>query len=646
MIKLKAFWQKLKFHDESGLALIQVLLMATMLAGAVTFSVLQNSKTTQKVSHDIYAQDLRLLVDRIQSVLANQPDCTDLVSQTTGFATLAVFATISPTTLQGTNLQLFLTETDSGTLVPRYGAQEKISLTDITIERTSATRADLTLDFRIDDDGVLGIREFAKVIPLTIIGTATTVTGCHADPDDLISDAMKRFCQGPGAILNPDTNQCFIIGFNPQDCADGYFVKGLSYDPETMMVTPICDTIAAGGLTYDEIGCVGKAGVPVGFNASGDIVCDKMTSNYIWDLVRANQRDSATADCTSRIAKLLVAGDSFSVHCPLPTATNTPLPTPTATDTPTHTAAATDTVTPTATSTATSAATNTHTYTPTPETPTATPTMEPGSCFFTGDVAVAYPYGWISGTGFPGVQQGAIYNDWTDYSTATGYFCSNSSASSEITFSLNFDHSSFEQRQGYNLVMVNGYGEECRIAFVVTSTDGIGGYYYNSSHNHTTHHYTPDPTPTRIAHNHCRTQVFLEQFDTYIFEDEGNAGSIESDHGTVALDSCLTNIHNDSGSEAGYVLKLEFVYAGATAGSKTPAECGSDCGDPFYGYCGNNSGVRCCNTDFRKYFTTLKVHFSINQGSSFIHTHTIDAYELMNFCGGGPTDAVWVEKGN
>lgn len=624
MIRFITFWRKLYIHKESGLALIQVLLMATMLAGAVSFSVLQNSKTTQKVSHDIYSQDLRLLVDRIQSVLANQPDCTDIISLTAGFSTLATGTSISPTALIGTTLGTFLTETDAGTLIPRYGSQEKISLTDITIARTSDTLANLTLNFRIDDQGVLGIREFAKVIPLVVIGTAATVTSCHADPDDLIADTMKRFCQGPGAILDPITNQCFLIGFNARNCLPGEFVKGVTYDPATMMVTPLCAPIS--GLTYDTTGCVAKAGVPIGFDASGNIVCDKMISRYIWSLAYFKQQDMASENCTTRIAKLRVAGSNFSVNCQQPTVTPTPTNTFTPTNTPSWTAVATNTNTPTAAPTTITA---TPTYTSTPSTPTATPTEEPpNSCVFTGDPYVAYSSYNRSSSG--PTMQGTVKEDGTDYDV--GWRChDNTKAYDDVEFVLDGNMpGNFENQTAYTLNFTNFNQVSCSVGYVVVSDNSGVGFIFNSSHGHA--HFAG------VAHNHCRVDTYLEHDNNFAFF-ENDTTSIDAGIGSVAAKPCLTNTNGNA--PAAFRVKARFTYD-SSAGSVMPAECATDCNQAQYNFCSSN-GSGCCNTDFKLVFNELQIYFSADGGSTWKKTHTITQYDLNEYCGGTPSN-VFVDK--
>lgn len=413
-------WFKNKFRSldylkllssESGLALVQVLSLGAILTGAIGLSVWQNSKTSKKVAHDIYAQDLKQFVDRVQSVLANQPDCTDMISATTGFSTLATNGTISPTSLEGTTLGLFLEETDVGTSTPRYGSQEKISLTDITIERTTDTAATLTLKFNIDED-VLGIREFSKAIPLVIIGTPTTVTSCHANPDNIIEDAVKRFCHGPGAIYNPDTHQCFIIGLDNEPCDNGEYVKGLSYSAATKMVTPVCDVIA--GLTYDTTGCLARAGVPTGFDASGDLVCTNMDENYVWEITYANQKNQVYENCITRRTKLSAGAEGIRVRCVQPTST------------PTHTATPTNTP---------AGATNTPTETPTPTATPATPTATPTSC---GGGEVLSPLTVLDAVPF-GVPQ-TVDND----SAAGGvYACSNTTGTDQCSVEFNSEYQKY-----------------------------------------------------------------------------------------------------------------------------------------------------------------------------------------------------------
>jgi len=374
----KSFFSQFISKSESGIAMVQVLVLGALLSGAITFSVLQNSKASKQISHNIYNQDLRNLVDRIQSVLANEVDCTDMIAATTGFSTLATSASISPTSLAGTNLRVFLQETDAVTLVPRYGSQEKISLTDITITRGADNdgAGTLLLNFRIDDD-VLGIREFAKSIPIIMLGTAATVTSCHANPDDIIADAVQRFCHGPGAIYKEETNQCFIIGVNATDCDSGEYVRGLAFDPATLMMNPVCETPTVA--SYDEVGCYGLATVPTGLDGSGDIVCSTMTSSYIWDLVFLNQQNAAFEICSSNIAKLSYNVEGLRVRCQA--ATPTPLPTDTPTAAPSNTP-------PGATPSPTSTFTPIPTYTPTSSSPTNTPTPCGGGEQLSGVVSV------------------------------------------------------------------------------------------------------------------------------------------------------------------------------------------------------------------------------------------------------------------
>jgi hypothetical protein len=604
----KRFLQKFKAEQESGVALIQVLMMSVLLAGSITFSVLQNNKTTQKVSHDIYTQDLRQFVSRVQDVLANQPDCTDIVGGTTGFATLATGNTITPTELTGAaaSLQKFLEVTDAGTLIPRYGAQEKISLNSMSIERTTDTAAILTLNFTIDDQGVLGIREFAKTIPLVIIGTPTTVTSCHADPDDMISDAVKRFCQGPGAIYDPDTHQCLLIGFNDQDCDPGEYVKGLSYDASTMMVTPVCEGIS--GLTYDEVGCVGKAGSPVGYDAAGDVICEKMTSNYIWDLVHIDQQNAATMDCTSRITKFVVGASNFSVHCPAPTPTFTPTNTPTNTNTPTHTATATNTATPSNTPTT---ATPTATYTVT-GTPTDTPTEEPGSCSFTGDPTNVEPAYWGSYI-TPGATIGTVKVNGTDYFLDSKCW-NNPKANDESVFDLGFTAGSSEIRS-FGIEMTNWYSQQCTIGIVVHES------FVNYGSSHTCSHHNG------LGHHHC----------VYYFMSEDVAGgamnniltSMDLGHGTDRFNPCGTNVAYTVSPK----IKIRFSYNNV-AGTRNP--CVPQCNTFSYWHCATN-GSGCCDADSKHTFTNMDIYFSPNGTTYSLHS-TIDNIDMSNYGNGGPLD--------
>lgn len=611
MFYLKSFCSAFKKHQESGIALIQVLMMSVLLAGAVTFSVLQNSKSVQKVSHDIYAQDLRQFVSRVQGVLANQPDCTDIVGATTGFATLATGATITPTVLLGTNLQKFLEVTDGVTFLPTYGAQGKIFLTSMSIQRTTDTAATLTLNFRLNDDKALGIREFAKVIPLIIIGTPTSVTACHANPDDMISDAVKRFCQGPGAIYNPDTHQCYLIGFNNSGCEPGYFVKGLSYSASTMMVTPICASVS--GLTYDEVGCTAQAGAPVGFDADGDVICHKMTSNYIWDLVYLNQQNAVYTDCTSRITKLDFMGNDLMVRCLAPTPTYTPTNTPTATNTPSHTATATVTATPSNTPTT---ATGTPTYTPTNTTPTPTPTAV-SSCSFTGNPTQAL-FGYNEPWGVPGSSiMTSLLGAW-DYSSNyfMGDYCVDVSNSGyEFLENLEPAHgivpSTVNDKTAWALVMVNS-GEQCRIAFVTY----LNNLYFGTSHGHAHH--------VGLSHRHCQLFTFSESNDPDVQADLG--------HATNPDDNCYDNVVSPT-SDWQFMIKVTYTNTPGTG------NCPANANTNFYS-CTQGNG--CHTTDFKCQISTIQLKICPHVGSCY-KIMEFDSNEINNYCGGLPSE-LFIER--
>lgn len=623
MLIFNAFWQKLKKRRESGLALIQVLLMATMLAGAVSFSVLQNSKTTQKVSHDIYAQDLRLLTERIQSVVANQPDCTDLITPT-GFNNLAVGTSISVSELTGTNLLNFLVVTDAGTLTPRYGAQEKISLTAINISRTTITAGVLTLNFRIDDDDVLGIREFAKTIPMVFIGTAATITSCHANPDDMISDSVKRFCQGPGAVYYPETNQCFIIGFYPQSCDPGNFVKGLSYDPSTMMVTSVCEPIS--GLTYDTVGCIGDVGVPVGFDADGDIICTRMSSKNMWPLVNLTQQNEATMDCTTRITKLNPGASTLSVICPAATATNTATATPTPTNTPSHTASATATNTPTV---APTTVTPTPTYTSTPSTPTATPTAGGGgggggeTCLFTGQPTAAY-YGYASGYTPGGPLDGGVWYNNTDYFRIGNHCSNNASPTKDLDANLSFTNANYDE--AFNIVFTDQSNNECRIAMVVSArNDWIS---FPAGHGHAHH--------AGVAHNHCNVYVNIENANAWAWQTMGFVNE-DLEHGSNTTNSCLTNVAYPTFD---FRVRLRIIYGDLGAGATAPGSC-AQCNTASYSSCSVGGG--CCNQDFISYMESYQIHFSYDGGATWTHIGTMSESALNDYCGGGGHEAISIE---
>ncbi len=609
MLLLKSFWNRFNRHQESGIALIQVLMMSVLLAGAVSFSVLQNSKTTQKVAHDIYTQDLRQFVSRVQDVLANQSDCTDIIGGTTGFSTLATGNTITPTELTGDSaeLQKFLEVTNIGTMSPRYGAQEKISLTSMSIERTTDTAATLTLNFTIDDTKVLGIREFAKTIPLVIDGTPTTITTCHANPDDMISSAVKRFCQGPGAIYDPETQKCLLIGFNDEDCDPGYYMKGLTYDASTMLVTPICEEVA--GLTYDEVGCVGKAGVPIGFDASGNIVCEKMTSGYIWDFVYNDQKNAATRECSSRITKLDVMGDDLMVRCMVPTPTYTPTPTPT------DYTASTPSNTPTS-------PTGTPTYTATASTPTPTPT-ELAYCSYTGN-----PTSALSSFNEPWAAPGTILGSATTYIGSndfsadyyTGLSCLNvARPADEFLISLEPEHGMAgvnTKLAAWALVFQDVSSNQCRMA-IVTNT-----WLYNYSNTHAHSHHVG------FSHKHCVVDVYSE-IPNYV------SPTSDLGHATAPNGFCDDNVSNPS---AGWQFKIAVNYS-SEAGTDGSPSCLPYANTNFY-YC--SYGNHCYTSDFRGDINDISLYFCRSAGSCDLIGY-LDLATIVNYCGGLPA-SIWIEK--
>lgn len=318
---MKKFFSNLFSHHriaEQGASLIQVLILVTIISAVSVFTMNQNSATSKKVNANLLNQDLHALVEKIQGVLYNHDNCTATLTYNPTFAGLDVGATITPTSFYFVDGNKFLTVTDSNqpvgdeTSTTWYGYTKKISLDSITIARANTSNGTITFKFTLHDD-VLGLREYSRSYDLILTGTATDVTSCSLNTSSSVADAVKRGCLGPGAIFDEVTNECHIIGLNPMECAKGQILKGLTFNPNTLMMDPVCGQTGF-QTAMDTTPCASNL-VPSGFDASGNITCRGLMKSDILNLIDSTQQNKVDADCRWKKVRLHVVNNKIRVDC-------------------------------------------------------------------------------------------------------------------------------------------------------------------------------------------------------------------------------------------------------------------------------------------------------------------------------------------
>ena len=314
------------------------------------------------------------------------------------------------------------------------------------------------------------------------------------------------------------------------------------------MVSPVCES-AVGVLTYDTVGCLGKAGSPIGFDASGNLVCDKMTSKYIWpDLIDPYQANLTPEECSSRIIRLRFFNNLY-VSCATPIPTNTPTSTPTNTNTPLVSPSATASSTPSATPTA---ATATPTYTPTDEIPTPTPTA-PIACDFSGDPND------IWNVAMPSEFFNQLYSK--DMYSPNTLKCKTTQWNEVYEANLGLDGLFGSPSYHPYEVVVNA----CHLAVAIrVIEEGYGTNHNHSHHTNPTHIGCPTGCTgasghLKFAHSHCKVEIQPEylgagkfQLMSYIFDLE-HATSYGSAYPCADLADTTKRAPN-------WKIKVEFVH--------------------------------------------------------------------------------------
>lgn len=311
---------------QKGASLLQIMLLVSVISGVSLLTLNQHQATTKKVNANLLNQDLWSLSEKIEGVFADSTVCKGIftkneelyklpVAENSGSApetalTKIVFA-------DGKN---FLSVTDEQqnpgdeTATTWYGFTKKIALSSITVQRPTVNIGKITLTYTLHDD-VTGLREFSKYIHLNLEGDATNVTGCQLAnniPGD-VSDAVKRTCQGPGAVYDPTTYECHIIGVNATDCEDGSVLKGLQLNASTFMMEPLCEVVTPD--PPPPSGDCGTWDVPYGFNDDGSILCKPMTGADVWHLLATTQQDAVDEDCRWKKGHLNIVNNKIRVDC-------------------------------------------------------------------------------------------------------------------------------------------------------------------------------------------------------------------------------------------------------------------------------------------------------------------------------------------
>jgi hypothetical protein len=361
-----------------GSALIQVMVVGT-LVGAIAFFTGQNQISTQQfLKTEMAKTSLKRLVARVEAILSKEELCN--ASSVYNLPTNSTSVLTSVTVGGGAT-----GEDNFGTVLKvgnNYGPNDTFQLTSLklVISDPANNIAQLDMVFTVNSDNANAVFIGPKTINRTInikyadLDTNLFIDSCFADSVSAIDDIIDRFCRGKGAIFSPLLSRCFLIGMNPLVCPDGYLVQSLIFDTVVdHKMERVCGLPATNIFTSSS--CPANQ-IPIGITAAGAISCVSLSLPYIDHLV-----DSTSVDCTAKpLRRLIMSGATNKIIPECGTATPTPVPT--SSPTPNTTPSATPTITPTPTATFTPGG---PTSTPTP-TPTNTPTA--------------------GGTGCPGVQGG------------------------------------------------------------------------------------------------------------------------------------------------------------------------------------------------------------------------------------------------
>jgi hypothetical protein len=320
--------------NNKGFSILNVLIIGSILS-AMTVNVFQRQELSKRStsSNDIQ-EELNRVTSMVSQVLANSRACTG------HFLTNHLRPFYADSTLSQRNLTSgIILSSPYGRLISpnqNWGVKTStLTVDSITLNKISNETSRIDFYFRVNDENSFlhytsqNNKRVLRSVDLTISRDSNgIIDGCFVDSDELISDAIERFCQGPGAIFDRNSYECRVIVPQMVNCPVGQILVGLDLDnsdPSAPKVVPHCTSSYAGNT---DLSCPTNQ-VLRGIDVNGDAICENLTANDLSHLIAANQKFPSTSgfeNCASNRMRFNVQAGSIELECD-PVSTPPPAPT-------------------------------------------------------------------------------------------------------------------------------------------------------------------------------------------------------------------------------------------------------------------------------------------------------------------------------